>query len=48
VRLGTEEIDGIHFGIGFSAVFDALDSCKMPMLAEKRRDNAVMLPADED
>lgn len=27
VRFGTKEIDGIHFRIGFSAVFDALDSC---------------------
>lgn len=34
VRFWTQEIDGIHFGIGFSTVFDSLDSCTAAMLAE--------------
>lgn len=37
VRFGAEEIDGIHFGIGLSTVFDALDSCKVALLAEELR-----------
>jgi hypothetical protein len=47
VRFGAEEIDGIHFGIGFSTVFDFLDSCIVAMLAEKFRGDKVVSLADE-
>lgn len=48
VRFGAEEIDGIHFRIGFSTVFDPLDSCRVAMLAETLRGDNVVSLADED
>lgn len=48
MRFGTEEIDGVHFGIGFSTVFDSLDGCKVAMLAEQFHGGKVVSLVKDD
>jgi hypothetical protein len=38
VRFGTEEVDGVHLGVGLSTIFDALDSCGVAWSVEELHD----------